>query len=181
MILALLLAALAPQVADEPGAPRPDGDIAAWFGPGAYPEEAIRQHASGRVGFMVDVDPVGVPVTCTVTESSGAASLDDGTCAIIMRAHFIAGHDAAGAAIAGRYSNHVRWVMPEDPPGTAQIKIVDLDLGTCSFKLDGKPRHLTPMMCRNLIDGMRKAGQSIEDRISLELPDTPEVVLPEGQ
>jgi TonB family protein len=105
MILALLLALAAPpgmldptgSATEDPATPRPEGNSGAWFAVNDYPEAARRAHASGKVGFRIDVDEHGLPVNCTVTESSGDAGLDDGTCVLAMqRGRFIPGHDAAG-------------------------------------------------------------------------------------
>lgn len=50
-----------------------------------YPQVALRAGASGVVRFMVLIDEAGKVASCMVTESSGYASLDAQSCAIITR------------------------------------------------------------------------------------------------
>jgi TonB family protein len=53
--------------------------------------------------------------SCTVTSSSGSASLDAATCRIMTeRARFIPARDRRGRAVADSLSARVRWVLPED-------------------------------------------------------------------
>ena len=91
----------------------PVGDPAGWFGPESYPPEAIRANRQGRVLVRLDIDAAGAVAACTVTESSGTAALDEGTCALAReRGRFNPAIDQDGKPIASQYTLPVRWVLP---------------------------------------------------------------------
>jgi protein TonB len=91
------------------------GNPARFFGPDAYPADAIRAGAQGRTVARLVVAANGVPTSCTVTRSSGWRSLDATTCAIaIGRMRFDPARDMRGRPIASHYLLPVRWVLP--PP-----------------------------------------------------------------
>lgn len=95
-----------------PSAASPIGGAGVWFSISDYPPEALRAYEEGRVVIAIDVDVHGRPSACTVTESSGSASLDAATCATAMRkASFVPAKDH-GKPIAGRFPTAVRWTMP---------------------------------------------------------------------
>ena len=50
-----------------------------------YPREAVRAHQSGNVHIRFTVGTNGRVSDCTVTRSSGSASLDEATCRLILR------------------------------------------------------------------------------------------------
>jgi protein TonB len=57
--------------------------------PPAYPEIARRRGQQGRVVLRVDVSAEGMPVTVTVAESSGYASLDAAALTAVQRWRFV--------------------------------------------------------------------------------------------
>ena len=76
-----------------------------------YPPEALRRNQSGMVEYSVDVSTSGVPLACTVTQSSGSEALDRRTCDIVMRrSAFIAASDGAGGRRGGVYRSRIRWI-----------------------------------------------------------------------
>lgn len=93
---------------------RPIGNPAAWFGPDEYPAAALRRGDQGRVRVLLEIDADGRPRGCSLIETSGHASLDDGTCDVVMG---VGRFDRAGR---GRHRSRywrsppVRWVLPED-------------------------------------------------------------------
>ena len=60
-----------------------------------YPPLAMRMHEEGDTGFQAEYGPDGLAINCTVTRSSGFATLDEATCPLVKRqSHFV--HHAPG-------------------------------------------------------------------------------------
>ncbi|WP_421846909.1 energy transducer TonB [Novosphingobium sp.] len=139
---ALLLAASSlPAWAGTPLGPRPSGDPGSWVTPDDYPAPSLRDEQEGVVGFVLTVDPTGVPSACNVTQTSNFEALDTQTCNLLMlRARFVAAHDAKGRAVEGTYRNSIRWVIPEgEPTEMAPAEVV----GSFVIGTDGKQRDCT--------------------------------------
>ncbi len=89
------------------------GNPGQFFGPDAYPAEAIRAGEQGRTVAALTIDAAGLPTACAVETSSGSRSLDSATCAIAMgRVRFDPARDEEGRPIASHYRLPVRWVLP---------------------------------------------------------------------
>lgn len=119
----------------------PAGDPSAWVTTGDYPAQALKASQQGTTGFRVDYDANGVPTACTITVSSGVASLDETTCKIVvLRARFTPGTDRKGRTVGGSYTNRVRWVIPRTDLAhpLAMTRTISFVLG-----VDG-----TPLDCR---------------------------------
>ncbi|WEJ97962.1 MAG: energy transducer TonB [Candidatus Sphingomonas phytovorans] len=185
ILFILLLAAQADTAAAnalDASRPRPDGNIGSWFSEDDYPTQALREQASGTVAFTVDVDASGAPVKCIVTKGTDSPSLDNGTCTVVMqKGRFIAGRDATGRAVAGQYSSRIRWEMPQATGPRVLITVSGADNSVCTFELDGKTRHLNPANCRGLAYAVVQGGRSLNKPISIQIPDVPGMMLPEGQ
>jgi hypothetical protein len=70
---------------------------------------------SGMVGFEVTADSEGVLRDCTITLSSGNASLDTRTCALVMeRLRVLPARDRAGHPVEGKFRNRIRWFGDDD-------------------------------------------------------------------
>jgi len=112
-MLFLLLSAAAAAASSQP-APRPI-EIGSWFTASDYPAAALRLGAEGAVGYRIEVDATGKPVSCQVIQSAGAV-LDQPTCDLLMRrSHFTPAVDASGKAVAGGYVGRIRWTLPPKP------------------------------------------------------------------
>jgi TonB family protein len=75
-----------------------------------YPTAALSRDMSGSVGYDVLVSATGVPLRCTVTESSGHEILDRRTCEIVMeRSAFIPASNGAGGTARGIYRSRINW------------------------------------------------------------------------
>lgn len=99
--------------ADEPGKPVPITDPGTWVTSADYPSWAIRYGLDGVVGFTLAVDAQGKVANCTITRSSGASELDRIACEKLReRARFRPAIDGDGSAVAGEWSNKVRWEIP---------------------------------------------------------------------
>jgi TonB family protein len=86
-----------------------------------YPAAAIRAGEEGTSGFRVDVGADGRVTGCTITESSGSATLDETTCRIVSaRMVFHPARDAQGRAVPDTFSSRIAWRIPaSEPPPTA--------------------------------------------------------------
>lgn len=94
-----------------------------WSDPAIYPAAALRAEQEGPVGFVLLVGTDGRPRTCTISESSGFAELDAGTCRLAMRMRFT--RPAAETPTLIR----VVWLLAPDPmPFAAQRMVATLDL-----------------------------------------------------
>jgi protein TonB len=72
----------------------------------------LADDAEGKVSFEAKVDPQGRVSLCTVTVSSGTASLDDATCNLVtQRALFVPARDKRGKPTEGIYRSRVVWTM----------------------------------------------------------------------
>lgn len=84
-----------------------------WVVPQDYPPDSLLNRQGGIAAFTLDVDRTGKPIDCTITKTSGHTSLDTRTCELVLeRARFKPARDSKGKAVAGTYSNRVRWVVP---------------------------------------------------------------------
>ncbi|MEA3050169.1 MAG: hypothetical protein QOG84_2005 [Sphingomonadales bacterium] len=120
---------LATAEAPPPAAPAPPpvsrGALAQLFGEADYPADALRRHEQGKVGFHLDIDAAGGVAGCTITQSSGSASLDEATCRLIKaRARFSPVRDAGGKAVPDTFDGHIVWHLDDDtapapPPGSS--------------------------------------------------------------
>lgn len=99
---------------DRPASPvRVRGDKAQWFNADDYPSAALRDGVAGVVAIRVGVDAAGKVTSCTVTQSSGSAALDEATCKLYpRRARFTPALDAGGTAIPASFSDRVSWQIP---------------------------------------------------------------------
>jgi TonB family protein len=76
-----------------------------------YP--ASNHDKEGTTRFDLIVGPDGKPVSCTTTQSSGHAVLDQTACnAFMKRARFSPAKNANGAFTTGRYRGSVTWKAP---------------------------------------------------------------------
>ena len=94
-----------------PLARRARGDIRRHFDPGHYPTTALRAGQSGIVRIVLLIDEQGRVADCTVTETSGFASLDAQTCAVLKeKARFEHARNGEGQAVKDSVTTRVRWI-----------------------------------------------------------------------
>lgn len=105
----------APAAAPPPAPSRPtDWPFRALTGDD-YPARALREEAQGRVAYRLEIGADGRVANCTVRESSGYASLDTATCAIIRRrARFTPARDSEGNAIPDSREGELFWQLPQE-------------------------------------------------------------------
>ena len=108
------LNAVSSQVPKKVKLAKPDGNPGNWVPASSYPSDALRFGSEGTVSFTLAVGADGKPSQCTVTSSSGHDSLDWAACENLMRrAQFTPATNKEGEAVASRYSNRVRWTIPD--------------------------------------------------------------------
>ncbi|GAA0740586.1 MULTISPECIES: energy transducer TonB [Sphingomonas] len=116
----LVMALLAVQAQDSAKGPKPPTPLtnpSSWITDDDYPPSAKRQRHEGTVEFRLKVGPGGVPIDCTVTQSSSFDELDERACSLLVRrARFWPARDAAGNAMAFTYTNRFTWRLGSAPP-----------------------------------------------------------------
>jgi len=114
LLRALPLLLLTIAQADPASAPPPRTlDFAPLFSDADYPAEALANNEAGTVVFRLDIDRKGRVSRCTITTSSGAASLDATTCRVLrQRARFTAKRNADGKPVPATVEGHITWHMP---------------------------------------------------------------------
>ena len=89
---------------------RAKGNIASFFSNDDYPAIALNRDQSGTVAFVLLIDEAGKVADCTVTATSGAASLDSQSCAVLrLRAKFTPAMGADGKSAKDVLIGRVRW------------------------------------------------------------------------
>lgn len=132
-----------------PTEPVPTNDPGTWVLGEDYPREELLNEVSGITTFKLSVDQTGKIVGCEIAASSGSATLDAVTCALVTsRAQFTPAKDARGRAVAGSYSNRIRWTIPNPGPLTMpkskfqMVATVDVDkegiVERCDYTVDGE-------------------------------------------
>jgi TonB family protein len=98
---------------------RASANIPSFFSDDDYPEVAIRQSQTGSVRFALLIDESGGVADCTVIGTSGIASLDARTCAVLQtRGKFQPAADRAGKPAKDAVISRVLWQMrPVGKPG----------------------------------------------------------------
>ncbi|WP_137405618.1 energy transducer TonB [Sphingobium sp. MP9-4] len=110
----LTLPLFAPLLIAAASSPTPTGNPGDRVTSEDYPATALREGQEGVTAFLLDIDKNGVPVKCTISSSSGAATLDQATCdLLIARARFTPARDTNGKPLVGSYSNKINWRIPE--------------------------------------------------------------------
>jgi protein TonB len=98
-------------------------DPASWITSDDYPMDAAIKSLSGVTALSIAVNKAGSPTSCTITSSSGSASLDDTACAKIMeRGHFLPARDAKGKPVSGSFTRRIVWRLPDDDGGPIQLR-----------------------------------------------------------
>jgi TonB family protein len=90
------------------------GNPARFFGPSAYPQDAVSARQQGRVVSVLSIGPTGKVEKCTIVATSKSPSLDAATCEILRgQGHFSPAIDLAGQPVAAHLIVPVRWVLPD--------------------------------------------------------------------
>ncbi|HYI41827.1 MAG TPA: TonB family protein [Allosphingosinicella sp.] len=115
LILLFGFASVAAAAVDPPVRARSAGTLATLFSDQDYPLDAVRNREQGAVAFRLTVGPDGRPAGCSITASSGSASLDSSTCRLLTeRARFQPARDSGGKAVADSIDGRIIWRLPDD-------------------------------------------------------------------
>ena len=88
----------------------PSADLRYIFSPKDYPAAAIRNDLSGTTKMVMLIDEFGKVADCTVTQTSGAASIDAQSCAVIReRGKFRPAIGLDGKPAKSAYSESITW------------------------------------------------------------------------
>ena len=94
---------------------RARANLQSYFSTDDYPSAAQRGNEEGTASFSLTVGPDGRVQACSITSSSGSASLDAATCRILRsRARFTPARDNHGQPTTDSVRNRIRWVLPQD-------------------------------------------------------------------
>ena len=94
---------------------QPEKSLVSYFSSDDYPSVAVHEDATGTVQMMTLIDETGKIASCMVIGTSGYASLDAQSCAIItVRAKFRPAVDTAGKPAKSGLVSRIRWMLPED-------------------------------------------------------------------
>jgi TonB family protein len=75
----------------------------------------VAKGEEGAVGFRLEVAANGRVTRCTITQSSGSASLVSATCRLLQtRARFTPARDSRGRPTADAFTSRIVWRLPED-------------------------------------------------------------------
>jgi protein TonB len=92
---------------------RAKANLGTYVSDADYPPDAVRREEQGTTRFRLAVGPDGRVADCTVTGSSGSASLDLATCRLMKsRARFAPARDTGGNAVADSVTNAINWRLP---------------------------------------------------------------------
>lgn len=90
------------------------GNPARFFGPSAYPPDAVSAHIQGRVVAVASIGVTGRVEKCTIVAASKSPSLDAATCTVLRtQGRFSPALDLAGHPVASHLIVPVRWVLPD--------------------------------------------------------------------
>ena len=93
--------------------PKPTKPLTELFHSNDYPAEAMRSKQTGRVAFALLIDETGKIADCTVIATSGVATLDAQSCAIIeRRAAFRPALGVDGKPAKSATVQRIRWQLP---------------------------------------------------------------------
>ena len=152
-----------------------------WISTDDYPADALRMNEQGKVRISLAIDADGVPHACQVDESSGSASLDERSCAVLMeRARFQPPRDAHGKPVEATYSRSIRWQIPSYPDAVPVWVTIRADGArfACSAEVKGVVRHLTDQVCQALGESVSKSGRPLDKPVLAQVPDDPHFLEP---
>ena len=88
----------------------PSGDLQGLFSPKDYPSAAQRREQMGTASMVILIDEAGRVADCTITQTSGAASIDAQSCAVFReRAKFRPAIGLDGKPAKSTYLQSITW------------------------------------------------------------------------
>ena len=151
--------------------PRPArADLGALVTADDYPAEALEKEEEGAVGFRLEVAANGRVTSCTITRSSGSASLDSTTCRLMQtRARFTPARDSMGRPTADALNSRIVWRLPEDLIAMESRWLVGTmrasPAGAMECTITVNQRAVSPVTCNappNLAEEARASGRWVQ-------------------
>lgn len=146
-----------------------------------YPIEAVRLEQEGVVTAKLHISPEGKPLSCIVTRTSGAPSLDTATCDRLMRVgKFKIARGKSGRSKAYKSTIRVAWTLPTTLPFMDQrtLMLFSIDaagkVGQCRQEFSDSPAAACPA------DAIPMAKQIIAAAPNPEIIASQELVLEQG-
>lgn len=90
----------------------PKKPLPSYFSTDDYPTVAVQGRVSGTVSLVMLIDEAGKVKSCMVTETSGYASLDAQSCAIITRRATFNPAILDGKPVKTGTTSRIKWMMP---------------------------------------------------------------------
>lgn len=153
------------------GPARARANLGALVSPDDYPAGAVEKGEEGAVGFRLEVGANGRVTRCTVTQSSGSASLDSTTCRLMQtRARFTPALDGRSRPIADAVNSRIVWRLPvELVPMESRWLVGTTRVGPagtieCSITVDD--RAVSPVACNpppSLAEEARASGRWVQE------------------
>lgn len=126
MISILFLTAVAASIPVTATAPATSASATRWsanadFLAKNYPPESLKRGEQGKVGFQLGFGADGTISSCSITQSSGFAKLDEGTCEMLVKsARIDPARNADGRRVPSLRSGYVEWKLPANVAKLAQ-------------------------------------------------------------
>jgi|GEM_PF-1157918 len=167
-----------------PGEPaRARANLASLFSDDDYPSEAVREREQGTVGFRLEVGADGQVADCTITSSSGHATLDSTTCRLLTeRARFTPARDPQGRPTTDSVVGRITWRLPEEeltpfkPSLTVETMTVNpAGEAVCTTATDGQPAKPASCDSDEIIAAFAREGGTIVEATMVT------AITPEGE
>ena len=78
-----------------------------------YPATALASGEQGITQFIVDIDKMGKAIGCTITTSSGSASLDSKSCDLARNWEYEPARNLQGEPTFGKSAHSIHWRLPK--------------------------------------------------------------------
>jgi len=86
-----------------------------------YPPESLQRGEQGRVEFQLTFEADGSLTACAITQTSGFAALDNGTCNMLAQSAKIEpARDAEGRRVSVVRTGYIDWKLPSNTVKIAQ-------------------------------------------------------------
>ncbi len=124
-----------------------------------YPYEAMKRGEQGKVSFELTVEPDGSLASCTVTGSSGFATLDRETCEFLSKyAKVQPANDADGRPVRAVQQGYIQWRLPKRAAHPQAKSPTPASAGKLPTDRFGKALDMNKVICRRYARTGSKVG-----------------------
>ena len=129
-----------------------------------YPPESLKRGEQGRVGFQLTFESDGSLTGCAITQSSGFASLDHGTCDMLaLSAKIEPARDAEGRRVRTVRTGYIDWKLPANGARLTQASVPGLQ--TAGDPLVCKRSSVPGSIIKRIKRCMTKSEWAAQDRL----------------